>query len=82
MKTFSYNGSAEQYIEVVDYVKEHYQEAVITCVERESAVVLPLFEYKPFRETMRLMISRVNAPCFIASVARIESQKSFKQQFP
>jgi len=24
MKTFSYNGSAEQYIEVVDYVKEHY----------------------------------------------------------
>ena len=41
MKTFSYNGSAEQYIEVVDYVKEYYQEAVITCVERESAVILP-----------------------------------------
>lgn len=43
MKTFSYNGSAEQYIEVVDYVKEHYQEAVITRVERESAVILPIF---------------------------------------
>lgn len=68
MKTFSYNGSAEQYIEVVDYVKEYYQEAVITCVERESAVILPIFEYKPFRETIRLIISRVNVRCFIASV--------------
>ena len=44
MKTFSYNGSAEQYIEVVDYVKEHYQEAVITRTGHESTLVLLLSE--------------------------------------
>ena len=46
---------------------------MITRVERESAVVLPLIKYELLRETIHLMISRVNAPCFIASVARIES---------
>ena len=43
---------------------------MITRVERESAVVLPLFKYELLRETIRLMISRVNALYFMASVAR------------
>ena len=30
MKTFSYSGSAEQFIEVLDYVEAHCEEAVIT----------------------------------------------------
>ena len=46
MKTFSYNGSAEQFIEVLDYVEAHREEAVITRAGHESIVVLPLFEYE------------------------------------
>lgn len=53
MKTFSYNGSAGQYIEVFAYLEEHYyQEAVIISVRCEPAVVLLLFEYEPFCETI------------------------------
>ena len=72
MKTFSYNGSAEQYIEVVDYVKEHYQEAVITRAGHESIVVLPFSEYESLRETMYLMSSPANARRLMDSVARLE----------
>ena len=72
MKNFSYNGSAEQYIEVVDYVKEHYQEAVITRAEHEPTVVMPLSEYESLRETMYLMSSPANARRLMDSVARLE----------
>ena len=39
MKTFSYNGSAEQFIEVLDYVEAHREEAMITRAGHESTLV-------------------------------------------
>ena len=72
MKTFSYSGSAEQFIEVLDYVEAHREEATITRAGHESAVVLPLFEYESLRETMYLMSSPANARRLMDSVARLE----------
>ena len=46
MKTFSYNGSAEQFIEVLDYVEAHREETMITRAGHESIVILPLSEYE------------------------------------
>ena len=46
MKTFFYNGSAEQFTEVIDYVEAHREEAIITRAGYEPAVVLPLSEYE------------------------------------
>lgn len=57
MKTFSYNGSAEQFTEVIDYVEAHREEAMITRAGHESIVVLPFSEYESLRETMYLMNS-------------------------
>ena len=72
MKNFSYNGSAEQYIEVVDYVKEHYQEAVITRAGHEPAVVMPLSEYESPQETMYLVSPPVNARRLMDLIAHLE----------
>lgn len=72
MKTFSYNGSAEQFIEVLDYVEAHCEEAVITRAGHESIVVLPFSEYESLRETMYLVSSPANARRLIDSVARLE----------
>ena len=46
MKNFSNSGSAEQFIEVLDYVEAHREEAMITRAGHESIVVLPLSEYE------------------------------------
>ena len=46
MKAFSYNGSAEQLTEILDYVEAHCEEAVITHAGHEPAVVMPLSEYE------------------------------------
>ena len=72
MKTFSYNGSAEQFTEVIDYVEAHREEAIITRAGHEPAVVLPLSEYESLREAMYLMSSPVNARRIIDSTARLE----------
>ena len=72
MKTFSYNGSAEQFIEIFDYVEAHREEAMITRAGHEPAVVLPLSEYESLRETMYLMSSPANARRLMDSVARLE----------
>ena len=72
MKTFSYNGSAEQFIEIFDYVEAHREEATITRAEHEPTVVMPLSEYESLRETMYLMSSPVNARRIIDSTARLE----------
>ena len=71
MKTFSYNGSAEQLTEILDYVEPH-REATITRAGHESAVVLPLSEYESLRETMYLMSSPANACRLMNSIARLE----------
>ena len=72
MKTFSYNGSAEQFIEIFDYVEAHREEATITRAEHEPTVVMPLSEYESLRETMYLMSSPANARRLMDSVARLE----------
>ncbi|OFO74708.1 prevent-host-death protein [Rothia sp. HMSC065D02] len=72
MKTFSYNGSAEQFIEIFDYVEAHREEATITRAEHEPTVVMPLSEYESLRETMYLMSSPVNARRIIDSTAPLE----------
>ncbi|WP_239664736.1 hypothetical protein [Rothia dentocariosa] len=36
MKDFSYNGSAEQFTEVIDYVEAHREEAMITVLGMSS----------------------------------------------
>jgi prevent-host-death family protein len=46
MKTFTYNGSAEQFTEILDYVEAHREETMITRAGHESIVVLPLSEYE------------------------------------
>ena len=46
MKTFSYNGSAEQFIEILDCFETYREEPVITRAGHESIVVLPLSEYE------------------------------------
>ena len=46
MKTFSYNDSAGQLTEILDYVEAHREEAMITRAGHESIVVLPLSEYE------------------------------------
>ncbi|WP_278550475.1 type II toxin-antitoxin system Phd/YefM family antitoxin [Rothia dentocariosa] len=72
MKTFSYNGSAEQFTEVLDYVEVHLEEATITRTGHEPVVILPLFEYESLRETMYLMSSPTNACRLMDSIARLE----------
>ena len=72
MKTFSYNGSAEQFIEIFDYVEVHREEATITRAEHEPTVVMPLSEYESLRETMYLVSSPANARRLMDSVARLE----------
>ena len=76
MKTFFYNGSAEQFIEIFDYVEAHREEATITRAEHEPTVVMPLSEYESLRETMYLMSSPANARRLMDSVARLESAYS------
>lgn len=72
MKTFSYNGSAEQFTEVIDYVEAHREEAMTTRAGHESIVVLPLSEYESLRETMYLVSSPANARHLMDSIARLE----------
>ena len=72
MKTFSYNGSAEQFIEIFDYVEAHREEAMTTRAGHEPAVVMPLSEYESLRETMYLMNSPANARRLMDSIARLE----------
>ena len=72
MKTFSYNGSAEQFIEIFDYVEAHREEAMTTRAGHEFIVVSPLSEYKSLRETMYLMSSPANARRLMDSVARLK----------
>lgn len=71
METFSYNGSAEQFIEVLDYVEPH-REATITRAGHDSIVVLPLSEYESLRETMYLLSSLANARHLMDSTAQLE----------
>ena len=72
MKTFSYNDSAGQLTEILDYVEAHREEATITRAEHEPTVVMPLSEYESLRETMYLMSSPANARRLMDSVARLE----------
>ena len=72
MKTFSYNDSAEQITEILDYVEVHREEATITRAEHEPTVVMPLSEYESLRETMYLMSSPANARRLMNSIARLE----------
>ena len=72
MKTFSYNGSAEQFIEIFDYVEVHREEATITRAEHEPTVVMPLSEYESLRETMYLLSSLANARHLMDSTAQLE----------
>ena len=70
MKTFSYNGSVEQFTEILDYVEAHREEAIITHAGHKPTVVLPLSEHESLRETMYLMSSPTNARRLIDSIAR------------
>ena len=72
MKTFSYNGSAEQFIEIFDYVEVHREEATITRAEHEPTVVMPLSEYESLRETMYLMNSPTNTRHLMDLIAHLE----------
>lgn len=72
MKTFSYNGSAEQLTEILDYVEAHREEAMTTRAGHEFIVVSPLSEYKSLRETMYLMNSPTNTRHLMDSIARLE----------
>ena len=72
MKTFFYNGSAEQFTEVIDCVEAHREEAMTTRAGHEFIVVSPLSEYKSLRETMYLMNSPTNTRRLMASVAPLE----------
>ena len=72
MKTFSYNDSAGQLTEILDYVEAHREETMITRAEHEPTVVMPLSEYESLRETMYLMSSPANARRLMDSVARLE----------
>ena len=67
-----YDGSAEQFTEVLDYVEAHREEAMITRAGHESIVVLPLSEYESLRETMYLMNSLANARRLMDTIARLE----------
>ncbi|WP_314332942.1 hypothetical protein [Rothia dentocariosa] len=44
MKTFSYNDSAGQLTEILDYVEAHREETMITRAGHESTLVLLLSE--------------------------------------
>jgi len=72
MKTFSYNGSAEQFIEIFDYVEVYREEATITRAEHEPTVVMPLSEYESLRETMYLMNSPTNTRHLMDLIAHLE----------
>ena len=72
MKTFSYNGSAEQLTEILDYVEAHREEAMTTRAGHEPTVVMPLSEYESLRETMYLMNSPTNTRHLMDSIARLE----------
>lgn len=72
MKTFSYNGSAEQFIEILDCFETYREEPVITRAGHESIVVLLLSEYESLQETMYLLSSPVNTRRLIDSVAWLE----------
>lgn len=71
-KNFSYNGSAEQFTEVIDCVEPHREEATITRAEHEPTVVMPLSEYESLRETMYLLSSLANARHLMDSIAHLE----------
>ena len=71
MKTFSYNGSAEQFTEVIDYVEAHREEA-----GHESIVVLPFSEYESLRETMYLMNSIARLEQYIHKAGAVSSSRS------
>mgnify|MGYP001671037985 CR=1 FL=1 len=47
-------------------------EAVITRIERESVVVMPLSEYESLRETMYLVSSPVNTRHLMYSIAHLK----------
>ena len=81
MKTFSYSGSAEQFIEVLDYVEAHREEATITRAGHESAVVLPLFEYESLRETMYLMSSIARLEQHIHKAGAVSLSESSSNSF-
>ncbi|MFV0901675.1 type II toxin-antitoxin system Phd/YefM family antitoxin [Rothia dentocariosa] len=72
MKTFTYNGSAEQFIEVLDYVEAYREEAMTTRAGHEFIVVSPLSEYKSLRETMYLMNSPTNTRHLMDLIAHLE----------
>ena len=72
MKTFSYNGSAGQLTEILDYVEAHREEAMITRAGHEFIVVSPLSEYKSLRETMYLMNSPTNTRHLMDLIAHLE----------
>ena len=72
MKTFSYNDSAGQLTEILDYVEVHREEATITRAEHEPTVVMPLSEYESLRETMYLMNSPTNTRRLMDLIARLE----------
>ena len=72
MKTFSYNDSAGQLTEILDYVEAHREEAMTTRAGHEPTVVMPLSEYESLRETMYLMNSPANARRLMDSIALLE----------
>ena len=75
-KNFSYNGSAEQFTEVIDYVEAHREEAMITRAGHESIVVLPFSEYESLRETMYLMNSIARLEQHIHKAGAVSSSRS------
>ena len=81
MKNFSYNGSAEQFTEVIDYVEAHREEAMITRAGHESIVVLPFSEYESLRETMYLMNSIARLEQHIHKAGAVSLSESSSNSF-
>lgn len=81
MKDFSYNGSAEQFTEVIDYVEAHREEAMITRAGHESIVVLPFSEYESLRETMYLMNSIARLEQHIHKAGAVSLSESSSNSF-
>lgn len=80
-KNFSYNGSAEQFTEVIDYVEAHREEAMITRAGHESIVVLPFSEYESLRETMYLMNSIARLEQHIHTTRAVSLSESSSNSF-
>ena len=76
MKTFSYNDSAGQLTEILDYVEAHREETMITRAGHESIVVLPFSEYESLRETMYLMNSIARLEQYIHKAGAVSSSRS------